>query len=168
MKEAFFNKTTENLYVVILFYLFFYFFKAPWDWCLCVLFGSDIYSAIWKCQVPKVNQNGNSLKTSIWVVVSWGWWMIAGGVSTVWGMNMTFNKIQSMMHLVKKMKERLTSCRFFFFFRLVFLMGGYYSQRESLPQELFGLLQVAKATQFFMCHEQLWQHSVVTANSLLQ
>lgn len=131
MKEAFFNKTTENLYVVIHFYLFFYFFKAPWDWCLCVLFGSDIYSAIWKCQVPKVNQNGNSLKTSIWVVVSWGWWMIAGGVSTVWGMNMTFNKIQSMMHLVKKMKERLTSCRFFFFSAWCFWWVGI-TARENL------------------------------------
>lgn len=41
--------------------------------------------------------------------------MKAKEVSTVWGMNVTFNKIQSATHLVKKMKK-LIRCRVFFFF----------------------------------------------------
>lgn len=63
MKEAFFNKTTENVCV--------YSFLKGIVGLTYLYYISVIYSIIWKCQIPKISQNGNSL-IGIWAVVARG------------------------------------------------------------------------------------------------
>lgn len=121
MKEAFFNKTTENLYVCI------HFLKGMAR-LMSVYSVSLIYSIIWKFHVPKIHYNGNSLKIGIWAVVSRGGWMKAGEASLVWGVNKTFNKF-SLQGFWWGKQKRGSELQLLVFGG--FPMDGYCSKRDS-------------------------------------